>query len=77
MKLVVPNLNFRWLGGSGSRREIIPALRRSSRDDELVDETVETKMNSVLTNTASERMSTEADGMVGESRSKSKNLKEL
>ena len=61
MKVVVPSLNRLWLGGRGSRREIIPALRRSSRDDELVDETVETKMNSVLTNTASEGISTEAN----------------
>ena len=53
MKLVVPHLKRLWLAGRGSRCEIMPALKRSSREDELVGGTVETKMTSVLTNNAS------------------------
>ena len=77
MKLVVPNRNGLWLGGRGSRREVIPALKRSSREDELVGGTVETKMTSFFYECRSFWMSSEADGIVGELKSKPKNLKEL
>ena len=56
---------------------MIPALRRSSREAEAVGGTVETKMISVVNEFRFLRMSTEADGRVGEWRSKPKNLKEL
>ena len=56
---------------------MIPALRRSSREAEAVGGTVDSKMNSVFNECRFLRLSSEADGIVGELRSKPKNLKEL